>query len=228
GGDPAQALPAAAANMTIRSSSLGGSGGSNEISMNDTGGQEGVYIHAQRDMTEVTENDRTKTVKNNETTTVGVDRKKTVQNNETSTIGVDRTESVGANESVTIGANRRHQIAASDTTSVGASRSLSVGASDSKNVGGTSNEMVGAAKTTNVGGAYAVTVLGAMNTAVGLISAEEVGMIKKIVAGTSIELTCGSASIKLESGGKVTIQGTELAFESSGPTKITGDPVDIN
>lgn len=225
---PPQTLPAAAANMTIRSQSLGGSGGSNEITMNDTKGEEGFYVHAQYDMTEVVENNRTSEVHANESVTIDLDRTKTVSKNETTTIGLSRTETVGTTEDVTVQASRTHTVNANDSLTVAATQKVSVGANQVRTIGATSNEMVGALKTASVGAAYAITVGGAMNIAVGLASAEEVGLIKKIVAGSSIELICGAASIKLESGGKITIKGTEFLFESSGPTIITGDPIDLN
>ena len=225
---PPQPLPGAKANMTIRSDSLGGGGGSNEITMNDTGGDELFYMHAQYNLDEVVENDRTKKVGMNETTEVGVDRTTTVKNNETQTIGVDRTEDVGSNETQTIGANRSHTIGANDTLTVGANRSVTVGSNQTTTVSISSNELVGAAKTVTVGGAHALSVGAAANTAVGLSSTEEVGLIKKVIAGKSIELECGSASIKLESGGTITIKGTKLHLEASGPVTINGSVIDLN
>ena len=225
---PPQDLPGGKSNMTIRSQSLGGSGGFNEISLNDTGGQEGFFMHAQYDMTEVVQHDRSRTVHNNETIQVDVDRSKTVSNNETTSIGVDRTEDVGSNETVTIGADRTHDVGVNETTTVGANQSLTVGSNQTVQVGAMANEMVGAAKTTTVGAAYALTVAGAMNVAVGLLSAEEVGLAKKIIAGSSIELKCGASSIKLESSGKITIQGTEIAIDGSAHVKVTSALIDLN
>lgn len=233
---PPQSLPAGKANMTIRSQSLGGSGGSNEITMGDSGGEEGFYMHAQYDMTEVVENDHTSTINNNETTTIAVDRTESVGNNETIQIGVNRTESVGADETVTIGGNRKHsvsgdaalEVGGKERTKVGGSQSLEVGSNQSVNVAGMANEIVGMAKATNVGAAYAITVGAALNIAVGGVSLEEVGLVKKIYAGNSVEIACGGASIKLESSGKVTIKGTDIAIEGSGAVVIKGSTIDLN
>ncbi|MEO1695799.1 MAG: type VI secretion system tip protein TssI/VgrG [Planctomycetota bacterium] len=233
---PPQTLPDAKANMTIRSQSLGGSGGSNEITMGDSGGQESFYMHAQYDMTEVVENDHSVTVNANETTTVAIDRTENVGNNETITIAVDRTESVGSNESVSIGASRSLSVGTSDSqfvgasqsVSVGASQSVSVGASQSTSVGGSANESVAVAKMTSVGAAYALNVGAAMNVAVGGASFEEVGGLKKIIAGSSLELICGGSSIKLESSGKITIKGKEISIEGAGPVKVKGSTIDLN
>lgn len=233
---PPQSLPDGKANMTIRSQSLGGSGGSNEITMGDSGGAEGFFMHAQYDMTEVVEHDHTSTISNSETSTIAVDRTESVGNNEVITIGADRTESVGANEKVTIGGDRTQSVAGTDAlevggkqrTKVGGSQSLEVGSNQSINVASMSNEVVGMAKATNVGAAYAITVGAALNIAVGGASLEEVGLVKKIYAGTSIELACGGASIKLESSGKITIKGTDIAILGSGAVVVKGTTIDLN
>lgn len=38
-----------------------------------------------------------------------------------------------------------------------------------------------------------------------------------IISGELIKLTCGASSIKMESGGKVTISGTEFEFTAGSP-----------
>ena len=75
-----------------------------------------------------------------------------------------------------------------------------------------------------------------MNTAVGFVSAEEVGMNKtilvgsslKITAGSMIEIKCGASKLTMDSGGKVTITGTEFKFSASGAVKINGAIIDLN
>ncbi|MFO1064068.1 MAG: hypothetical protein U0892_09410 [Pirellulales bacterium] len=45
----------------------------------------------------------------------------------------------------------------------------------------------------NVSAAYSIISGAAMNTAVGFVSAEEVGMTKKIVVGSKLEITVGAS-----------------------------------
>ena len=59
---PPTGLPAAGMVSGLKSNSTPGGGGYNEISMNDTKGQEAVTVHAQKDMTTTVENDCTTTV----------------------------------------------------------------------------------------------------------------------------------------------------------------------
>ncbi|MDX7989337.1 VgrG, partial [Xenorhabdus sp. 12] len=49
-----------------------------------------------------------------------------------------------------------------------------------------------------------------------------------ITAGEVIELTCGASTLRMDSSGKITIQGTEFKFEASGPVQITGKDIDLN
>ncbi|MDX7987851.1 VgrG, partial [Xenorhabdus sp. 12] len=49
-----------------------------------------------------------------------------------------------------------------------------------------------------------------------------------ITAGDVIELKCGASTLRMDSSGKITIQGTEFKFEASGPVQITGKDIDLN
>lgn len=203
---------AAAMMTTIRSNSLGGSGGHNEITMNDSGGQESLYIKAQK----------------NEVHDVGNDREKNVVHDETTDIGHDRTEKVGNDEMVTIGNNRTH--------SVGSNDSLSVGSNRTETVGMMSSESVGLVKSLQTGAAYLINVGAAMNTVVAMIQSEEVGQSKSSVvgknytidAGESFEVVCGSGKFRIEKSGKITFEGTSFEVKTSGAVKVNGSTIDLN
>ncbi|RQR79222.1 type VI secretion system tip protein VgrG [Burkholderia sp. Bp9012] len=227
---PPWTLPANATQSGILTRSSKGATleNANAIRFEDRKGQEEVWIHAEKDQRIEVENDeshsvghdRSKTVDHDETVHVGHDRTETVDNNETITIGVDRTERVGNNETLTVGGNRTETIEGMENLVVAL----------------TSTETVGLAKALTVGGAYAVTVVGAVNTAAGLASAEEVGLSKTskvgktytLTAGDRIEFRTGSAEFIMESNGHITLRGTQLLIEGSGPVQINGKDVDIN
>lgn len=219
-----------ASNKTRRGNmtkSYGGSG-FNEMTMDDTQGNEQIRIHGQNNMdttvqndqTLAVNNDRTKTIANNETNSIGV--------NQTSTVGANREADVGANDSTSVAADQSNEIGGSQTTSVSSNQINSVGMIQSNNVGLIRNEMVGVASNEMVGAAKATTVGGVHNTAVGYMSFEQVGVTKKIVAGSKIEFVCGASKISLDSSGKVEITGTEFLFGASGPVKINGAVIDLN
>ncbi|GAB6847039.1 type VI secretion system Vgr family protein [Paraburkholderia kururiensis] len=227
---PPWTLPANATQSGIlsRSTKGGNVNTANAIRFEDKKGEEEVWLHAEKDQRIEVEhdeshwvgNDRTKNVDHDETVHVGHDRTETVDNNETITIGVDRTERVGNNETLTVGGNRNETIEGMENLVIAL----------------TSTETVGLAKALTVGGGYQVTVAGAVNTSAGLASAEEVGLSKTtmvgktytITAGDRIELKTGDAVLILESNGHITLRGTQLLIEGSGPVQINGKDVDIN
>jgi type VI secretion system secreted protein VgrG len=220
-----------------------GGGGYNEMTMDDTDGQEQIRIHGQNNMDTTVQNDQTLTVNNNRTKTIANDETNSIGNNRSTEVAVDHTEKVGSDQKVTVGSKQ----------------SVTVGTMKNETVGMMSNEMVGIAKTLNVGAVYSV-VTGAMNTAVGYKMAEEIGFSKTVLVGSDyslkvgsdhsvkvgknyslnvsdavaveagdvVEIKCGASKLRLESGGKVTIEGTEFLFSAAGSVKINGSIIDLN
>ncbi|KVL57220.1 type IV secretion protein Rhs [Burkholderia cepacia] len=230
GNMPPWGLPANATQSGIltRSTKTGNVNTANAIRFEDKKGAEEVWLHAEKDQRLEVEhdeshwvgNDRTKNIDHDETVHVGHDRTEMVDNNETIHVGVDRTETVGNNETLTVGGNRNETIQGMENLLIAL----------------TSTETVGLAKALTVGGGYQVTVAGAVNTSAGLASAEEVGLSKTtmvgktytITAGDRIELKTGSAVLIMESNGHITLRGTQLLIEGSGPVQINGKDVDVN
>jgi type VI secretion system secreted protein VgrG len=234
-----------------QSSPAGGPSNYNEIMFEDKKGQELVRMQAEKDLNKLVKhdeqvaigNDRTKQVGHDDGLTVGHDRTRQVGHDETVQIGNDRTRFVGNNESVTVGSNRTKIVGQNESTTVGVNQNMTVGAAQSLKVGATQTvtvggaqavtvtlaaaETVGLAKALTVGAGYQVTVGGAMNTTVGLVQAEEVGLTKTVTVGQKIEFTCGAAKLVLEKSGKVTLEGTEFVFKSSGPVGVTGQKVTV-
>src|SRR5690606_10676126 len=67
---PPLALPDQASRSVIRTESLGGGDGHNELSFEDAGGKEEIYIRAQRNLRELVLNDHKTHVKRNHTNIV--------------------------------------------------------------------------------------------------------------------------------------------------------------
>jgi type VI secretion system secreted protein VgrG len=164
-------------------------------------------------------NDRTRLVGNNESVTVGNSRSKSVAVNEALFVGVNQNEQVGANRSVQVGANH--------SETIGANMSLSVGMAKTETVALASAETVGLAKALTVGGAYAITVGGMMTTNVALIQTESVGLTKTVTVGKKIEIVCGQSKLVLEESGKITLEGTEFSFKSSGRVAVAGKKITV-
>ncbi|NUQ74536.1 MAG: type VI secretion system tip protein VgrG [Polyangiaceae bacterium] len=235
-----------------QSSPGGGPSNYNEIMFEDKKGQELVRMQAEKDLNKLVKhdeqvtigNDRTKQVGHDDALTVGHDRTRQVEHDETVQIGNDRTRFVGNNESVTVGSNRTKVVGQNEATTIGVNQSIQVGAAQSMKVGAAQTitvggaqavtvalaaaETIGLAKALTVGAGYQVTVGGAMNTTVGLIQAEEVGLTKTVTVGQKIEITCGAAKLVLEKSGKVTLEGTEFVFKSTGPVGVSGKKITVD
>jgi len=83
---PPYTLPDDKTKSTIKSNSSTGGGGFNELRFEDAAGAEEVFLHAQKDMNEVVNNDHSTTVGHNQTHNVDVDRTRTVKGSELITI----------------------------------------------------------------------------------------------------------------------------------------------
>ncbi len=213
--------------MTLKSNSLGGSGGHNEITMNDAGGAETLYIKAQKDEThevghdrkdtvgndEVIEikHDRTDTVDHDETRTVHNNRKRTVDKNETISIGKNRTENVGQNETVTIAMLRTHSIGINDMLSVGAAQEISIGAGQTVSVGLVQMISVGDSRISKIAASDSITA----------------GKTFSVNAGDQIMLKTGDASITMKKDGTIAIKGKDISITASGKivAKASGDVI---
>ncbi|WP_415377634.1 MULTISPECIES: type VI secretion system Vgr family protein [Enterobacterales] len=202
-------LPGTKTQMTIRSKTYKGSG-FNELRFEDATSKEQLYMHAQKDMVTEVLHDRTTTVKHDHT--------ETITNNQTVTVGVGQTVNVGSKKEG--GHDQKVTVAHDQTITVQNNQKLDVKEKRTKDVGGDQETTITGNDTETVKQAQTITVnktykLDVTNTAT-------------IQSGDKIELTCGASSITLESGGKVTISGTEFEFTASGPANIKGKDVFIN
>jgi type VI secretion system secreted protein VgrG len=194
-------MPGGAVISGVKSNSTKGGGGYNEISLNDTKGNELINIHAQYDQQKKVEHDERVNVGNDRTEGVGHDEKITIGNNRTEKVGVDekitigsnRTEKVGSNETITIGANRKESVGNNETISIGANRTETVGSNESISVAIARTRVVGANESVNVGGAQEITVGGLQAVTVGITRAVTVGTSQTVSVGTSHTFSAGTS-----------------------------------
>jgi type VI secretion system secreted protein VgrG len=228
-------IPAAAMMTSFKSNSLGGSGGHNEITMNDEGGKEGLFLKAQKDEVHNVGNDREDTVANNETRKVGNDRSREVGNNETVKIGVNREKTVGTDEKTSIGSNRTEQVGADESLTIGANRALTIGANNTETVAANDTKTTGANQSNAVGANQINSVGSSQNESVGMFRQASIGLIDNISAGLIHSVDAG-LSIAISAGVTVTLKGPGGTIEI-GPSGITiegktitikGNPVHIN
>ena len=151
-------LPDSGVVSGIKSDTHKGSG-YNEMSMNDTPGEEKFTIHAQydkgttvgNDSTESVGNNRSSSVSVNDSLSVGSDQSVDVGSNQTITVGADRTKKVGANETTDIGAKKTDTIGAAHILSTGTDQDVTVGANQKVTVSANQDMKVGANQTVDAG-----------------------------------------------------------------------------
>jgi type VI secretion system secreted protein VgrG len=112
---PPYALPEHKTRTTLKTRTHKGEG-SNELRFEDEADQEQIYLHAQKDLDLLTENNRTEVIKNDSHLTVDNHRKVQIKGNDHVTVDGEKRETVGGDCSQTIGGTF-HQTSAQGTLS---------------------------------------------------------------------------------------------------------------
>ena len=203
-----------------RSSKNGSGENFNEIRMEDKKGSEELYIHAEKDHNQVTENDRTESVGNDRSLTVGH----------------DKTEDVGNDKSVNVGNNQQTDISKNKTSNVGADHSETIGKNMTLSVSDNRDVTVGKDLSTDVDGSYSLNV--GKDSAVSVGKNHGLSVEKKITinAGDSISIESdkeiffktGSASILMKKNGDITIKGGKIQVKASKDLILKGSKIAEN
>lgn len=209
--------------------------GFNEMSMDDTPGEEQIRINAQHDMNTNVNNDQTTTVGNDQTTTVGNDQTTAVGNDQAVQVAGNRHVCVEGNHVESVAGDQNCEIDASQRVSVGGSRRVNVARNLRTKVGLNMSDTVGIARA-NSTGLFKKESVGVVNldtsaicriNLTGAYHHETTGLRRSINAGAQICLVAGCA-ITLQCGAsEITIKPEEIEIKSPN-VKIIGDPVEIN
>lgn len=197
--------------IRTRSTKEGSPQNFNELRFDDKKGSEQVYLHAEKNLDTVVEND--------ETHDVGNDRSKTIGHDETSSIGNDRTKSVGNNQSESIGKNKSISVGENHDENIGKNITISIGENHSESIGKNMSITVSKDLTEDVGGKYTEAVT------------KEYGLkAKEIVmqADDQITFKTGSAKIVMKKNGDITISGKNINVKGSGNVVLKGSKVTSN
>jgi type VI secretion system secreted protein VgrG len=201
GNQKPKGLSGAGQMTSFKSNSLGGSGGHNEITMNDEGGKEGLFFKAQKDEIHNVGNDREDTVGNNETRKVKVDQSLEVGNNQTEKIGVNANETVGVAKVIEVGTTFMLKAGTSITLQCGAS-TIHMNQAGVITISGMMISIAGAincnmaAPITNIVGACLLTNSGLINASTGLVSHFGGGTYTHISGSTVENLASGDNIVK--------------------------------
>jgi len=239
---PPYDLPAQKATSSIKSSSTPGGSGSNEIRMVDTGGSEEFYVHGQKDMNVLIENDRSEKIKNNETAeidanrsvTVGGDQYEKIKGNDKTEITGDRDEKVSGTQTMEVDGDLKEKIGGKHEFKTGSDQTVTIGAKREETITSGYTLKVGTNLEVKAGSKISETTMKKEET-VAVTSSETVGASKKISSAGQIKLE--SAMIKVDGaivkigaqgqlglqGGMVQIQGsTMIKLEAGGSSLMLG------
>jgi type VI secretion system secreted protein VgrG len=188
-------LPDGAVVSGIKSDSHKGSG-YNEMSMNDTPGEEKFTVNAQYDKGTTVGNDSTESVGNNRSSSVSVDDSLSVGSNQSVDIGSNQTVSVSGDRTVSVGGSQTTEVSGTRSVTVSGADSVATSADHSLDASGAINLTRGAAMAINVGAGLDANASANIKIgAGGTIEISAPGGIKLMAGGSSIDMTPGSISI---------------------------------
>ena len=103
--------------------------GFNEMSMDDTSGEEQLRVNAQYDMNSNVNHDQTLNVGNNQSEKIGVDRSREVGSNEKVSVGSNQNIDIGNSQEVVVGFNQNVQVGVNQSIVVGSKILINAGTS---------------------------------------------------------------------------------------------------
>ncbi|TQV85892.1 type VI secretion system Vgr family protein [Aliikangiella coralliicola] len=209
-------------------STKGGSASNyNELRFEDKKDAEQIYIHAEKDLDTMVENNETLTIDNDRTKHVKHDENSKIDNNRNKTVGKNQTENIGENKSIEVGKNHNEKIGKNATIDVAENQSESVGKNIDITIAENHTESVGKNMTISVEKDLKESVNGKYTETV----TKEYGLQAKTItmqAEDQITLKTGSAQIVMKKNGDITISGKNINVKGSGNIVLKGSKVSSN
>ena len=145
---------------TMKTMSSPSSGAFNELTFDDTAGNEQIKMHTPFNWNSDAGNDRTEKVGKNSASAAGVDRNETTGSNRSTMTGGNNAEVIGGNEAVTVGANQNTNVGSNQSVSIGSSQTVNVGADQTVSVAGNRADTVTGNRETTISSNDKLTVTG--------------------------------------------------------------------
>jgi len=215
----------------------------NQIRFEDMKDSEEIYVHAEKDMLRVVENDDTEdvgasqssTIKTTKNITVGKNHQEEIGESMGLNVGKDRSmsvaancsESVGKNRDLSVGENCSEATGKNLTVSAGGNQSVDVGKNASLNVGENQTIGVGKKRSVSVGKDLSIKVDGgsAYETKDGwVLKAKKIG----IEAKDELKIKVGSAEFVMKKNGDINLKGKKINVKGSGDVVIKGSKIGQN
>ncbi|WP_437841690.1 type VI secretion system Vgr family protein [Sorangium sp. So ce1153] len=196
---------------TFKTMSSPASGAFNELTFDDTAGNEQIKMHTPYNWNSDAGNDRSEKVGNNSASSVGVDRNESTGANRSTMVGSNNSEIVGENDAITIGADQNVTIGAHQRTNVGVDQGIEVGGSQNITIGAHQTIDVGASQKTTVGAEQTLAVQGNRTVTVSGNRGETVqGNRTERVAGNGEQTIEGNKTVGVLGASDETVNGARV------------------
>jgi type VI secretion system secreted protein VgrG len=226
---PPFSLPSQKTRSGIRTSTVPGGAGFNELSFEDAQGREQIFLHAEGDLVEVVRRGRSLTVGSDDHVKLGGSRHDRVDQDSVEAVGRNKTLEVAGDLRAQIAGARVEAIARSSDTRVEESLSLRVGGSERIDVKGGAEQRYASDLTLRVEGCHTV-IVGKHDRKQSLTTRAE-GSISlscsdglELSSESGITLRCGTTSLRIGADGielvgaavRATGDGAGVAVSSDG------------
>ncbi|WP_244237071.1 type VI secretion system Vgr family protein [Corallococcus llansteffanensis] len=201
-------LPDEKTKSTLRSASSPGGDGFNELRLEDSAQAEEVFVHAQKDETLTSENDKTQEVDGFEALLVRKDRTRTVEGHQILDVTFDDFSQVRGHQTLRVQGHRTTEVSSNHDEEVEGNQSGSVAKNHQSTIQQAVMESVGAARALTIGAGYSVNVGLALNEAVGgMKSVEIAGLLAEAVAGSRQEVVAQDKQSRVASDDRTAVAG---------------------
>ena len=187
--------------IKTRSTKSGTAANFNELRFEDKKDSEQIYLHAEKNLDAMVENDETHTVDHNRTKTIGDNETSSIGKNRDKSVGENQTESIGKDKTIDVGANHSESIAKDKTLDVGENHTESIGKDMKLNVGNNLLEDIG--KKLSITAGDEIT----LKTGAASITMKKNGDIT--IKGKNITVQ-GSANINVKASSNVVLKGSKV------------------
>lgn len=209
-GDNAFPLTDAEATQSLIRTKSETTAGFNEIRLEDKDDHERIFVHAQKDYTEVVENDHDTTVHNDQTQLVDGHQKQTVKKSQR--------ESVYGNQFMSVGANRTKKVKKDETVTIEGNQIIKIKGSQSV-------EMMGESEVEGAGFAGGgLNITGDLKVATDpTIEMKTKDSLKLQAGDTFIEITPESITLQVDGGAKIVLDTSSIVGTTPDGTKLQLD-----
>jgi type VI secretion system secreted protein VgrG len=140
---PSYSQPATKNAMTIKTETYPGKAGFNELRMDDSAGTMRFDVRAERDLSNIVNNDKTETIAVDHHREIKLNLSETVEKNQTVTIGSNSVTMIKQNEQPTVKGSRTDSVGGSETVKVKGGANMAVQGDDKETVGGVRTTIAG-------------------------------------------------------------------------------------